>query len=88
MLALVRGRVGNKALERDNAKQEMEFAEPGWCRGMTDGESHRQEEGTAEPYNEDTGFESNAYKDLDSGMDLKVCMEREERKGGIYELCS
>ena len=52
---------------------------------MTGDESRWQEEGRAEPYNEDTGFESHADEDLDSGMGLKVCVERGERRGGIYE---
>ena len=63
----------------------MELAEPRRCRGVTSDESRWQEEGRAEPYNEDTGFESHADEDLDSGMGLKVCVERGERRGGIYE---
>ena len=35
-----------------------------------------------------TGFESQGDEDLDSGMGLKVCVERGERRGGIYEPCS
>lgn len=55
---------------------------------MTGDESRRQEEGRAEPYKEDTGFESQADEGLDSEMGLKVCAERGERRGGIYEPCS
>lgn len=55
---------------------------------VIDDEPRWQEEGRAEPCNEDTGFESHTDEDLDSGRGLKVCVERGERRGGIYEPCS
>lgn len=55
---------------------------------MTGDESRRQEEGRAGPYGQGTGFESQVEEDLGSGMGPKVCMERGERRGGVYEPCS
>lgn len=52
------------------------------------GDESCQHEGRAEPHNEDTGFETHVDNDLDLGMGLKDCVERGERRGGIYEPCS
>lgn len=59
------------------------------CKGVTADESRRQEEGRVEPCfgHKDISFESHAHEDLDSEMGLKMCVERGERRGGMYEAC-